>query len=107
MTSNNEDSSKVASVKYYVLNDSNAREFYDEWRFKTMALIRKKGWSAPFNDVSEATGDEAAQEPSAEEQRELEKANEEAYDQLLMGCRVQWYSPRTGATSQWKCATGT
>ncbi len=38
----------ISSVKYYSLTDDNVRKFYDEWRFKTMAIIRKKGWESPF-----------------------------------------------------------
>ena len=88
MTSTGDDDSKfVTSVKYYVLNDSNARDFYDEWKFKTMAIIRKKGWSAPFSaGAIIPTDEEVAKAEATAEQKELWKANQEAYDQLLMGC---------------------
>ena len=44
------DDSKLSSVKYYVLKDENAATFYDEWKFKTMAIIRKKGWGGHLDD---------------------------------------------------------
>ena len=31
------------SIKYYALKNENARTFYDEWKLKTMAIIRKNG----------------------------------------------------------------
>ena len=87
MTSSEEDSKYVSSVKYYALNDSNAREFYDEWRFKTMAIIRKKGCSAPFNLTAVIpTDEELAATSVTDVQKEMAKANQEAYDQILMGC---------------------
>ena len=36
------DDSKLSSVKYYVLKNDNAEEFYDAWRLKTLAIIRKR-----------------------------------------------------------------
>ena len=44
MTKDEEDNTKLSSVKYYILNNENVDDFYNEWRFKTMAIIRKKGW---------------------------------------------------------------
>ena len=81
----------VASVKYYVLKDSNARDFYDEWKFKTMVIIRKKGWSAPFNlKTPIPTDDNLAKPEGTEEQKEMGRANQEAYDQLLMWGAVEF-----------------
>jgi transposase InsO family protein len=78
----------LSSVKYYELKDSNAGEFYDEWRFKTMAIIRKKGWSAPFDDPTAVipTRSRIGEADATEEEKNLFKANAEAYDQFLMGC---------------------
>jgi hypothetical protein len=74
----------ISSVKYYSLTDDNVRKFYDEWRFKTMAIIRKKGWESPFSF------DESLPIPPKTEteavQKEIYKSNLEAYDQVLMGC---------------------
>eukprot|EP00980_Cylindrotheca_fusiformis_P009276 scaffold2027_cov100-Cylindrotheca_fusiformis.AAC.1 len=66
-----------------------------------MAIIRKKGWYKAFNeDVVEAIedddssaeeekeneGEAAAAAAKAQRKEEFEKANVEAYDQILMGC---------------------
>eukprot|EP00980_Cylindrotheca_fusiformis_P008822 scaffold1883_cov79-Cylindrotheca_fusiformis.AAC.1 len=67
-----------------------------------MAIIRKKGWYKAFNeDVVEAIEDDdsseeekenegeaaaAAAAAKAQRKEEFEKANVEAYDQILMGC---------------------
>ena len=51
MTEDNDDK-KLTSVKYYVLKDDNASKFYDEWRLKTLAIIRKKGWADHLEDAS-------------------------------------------------------
>jgi hypothetical protein len=78
----------LSSVKYYQLKDSNAGDFYDEWRFKTMAIIRKKGWSTPFDDpnVVIPTRSRIGEATATDEEKSLFKANAEAYDQILMGC---------------------
>ena len=86
--SEEEEPNKLSSVKYYVLNDENASKFFDEWKLKTMALIKKKGWSAPFDSPTTEipSAEQANAENSTEEQRSMFKANNEAYDQILMGC---------------------
>ncbi len=78
----------LSSVKFYALNDGNVHEFYDEWKFKTLALIRKKGWGVIFEDTSVAipTEAEATAADATDEVKALYKANSEAYDQILMGC---------------------
>lgn len=90
MAQQEEDTSyKLSSVKYYQLNNENAYEFYDEWWFKTFAIIRKRGWDAIFEvDPSTSTPTKAqAEEASATEAiKELYKSNNESYDQVLMGC---------------------
>ena len=73
----------ISSVKYYSLTDDNVRKFYDEWRFKTMAIIRKKGWESPFaydKDLPIPTKDEADSSTATEEEKEIHKSNMEAYD---------------------------
>ena len=87
--SNEEDKdTKLSTVKYYVLNDDNAGTFYDEWRFKTLAIIRKKGWHSPFEDPVPQipTLEEIRATGATEDQKRLYSANLEAYDQILMGC---------------------
>ena len=79
----------LSSVRYYSLTDENVRKFYDEWKFKTMAIIRKKGWISPFTLASTATiptEDEASAAGATEATKKVYKANMEAYDQVLMGC---------------------
>jgi hypothetical protein len=79
----------ISSVKYYSLTDDNVRKFYDEWRFKTMAIIRKRGWNSPLalaEGEAIPTEDEASATDATEEIKKLYKSNMEAYDQVLMGC---------------------
>jgi hypothetical protein len=80
----------ISSVKYYSLTDENVRKFYDEWRFKTMAIIRKKGWESPFaydKTLPIPTRDEVEVDATATaKEKEIYKSNLEAYDQVLMGC---------------------
>lgn len=73
----------LSSVKFYALNDGNVHEFYDEWKFKTLALIRKKGWGVIFEDTSVAipTEAEATAADATDEVKALYKANSEAYVQ--------------------------
>jgi hypothetical protein len=76
-------------VKYYALTDDNVRKFYDEWRFKTMAIIRKKGWNGPFaisSGTALPTEAAASATGATDKVKALYKANMEAYDQVLMGC---------------------
>jgi hypothetical protein len=70
------------------LNDENARSFYDEWKFKTLALIRKKGWGLVLDDASLTipTVAEVTADSATASQKKLYKQNAEAYDQILMGC---------------------
>ena len=82
--SGEDDESKITSVRYYILKDDNAEEFYDEWKFKTLAIIRKKGWNAPFESGREIP--ESEEEATTEELKRNYTANAEAYDQILMGC---------------------
>jgi gag-polypeptide of LTR copia-type len=87
MTSEADDTTKVGSVKYYQLNNSNAGTFYDELRLKTMAIIRKKGWLGPFKaGATIPTDDEVEATGATAEEKRLHKENAEAYDQILMGC---------------------
>ena len=78
---------KLTSVKYYVLKDENAREFFEEWKFKTVALIRHKGW---YNSIEEGVDMTppgiTADEEERNEYDELKKKNDSAYDQIIMGC---------------------
>jgi hypothetical protein len=79
----------ISSVKYYSLTDENVRKFYDEWRFKTMAFIRKKGWESPFaypKTSSIPAKAQAEADSATDEVKEVYKSNLEAYDQVLMGC---------------------
>ena len=78
----------LSSVKFYALNDGNVHEFYDEWKFKTVALIRKKGWGVIFENPNVAipTEAEATASGASDQVKALYKANMEAYDQILMGC---------------------
>ena len=82
------DPNKIASVKYYALTNENARSFFDEWYLKTMAIINKKGWSAPFDDPTAEipSAADVARADATEKSKSLYKANNEAYDQILMGC---------------------
>ena len=79
---------RLSSVKYYVLNDKNAGTFYDEWKFKTLAIIRKKGWGSLFEDRKPKvpTKTEVNTAGATAKDKELYKANLKAYDQILMGC---------------------
>ena len=85
-TVENEDSNGISSIKYYSLTDENVRKFYDEWRFKTMAIIRKKGWSLPFDDPKLPIPLTKPDDKASEEEKNMFKTNAEAYDQVLMGC---------------------
>lgn len=76
----------ISSIRYYRLTDENAKTFYDEWRLKTMAIIRKKGWYRPFEHPEEEIPTSTPGADATDEQKELFKSNEEAYDQVLMGC---------------------
>ena len=86
MSDENADS-KLTSVKYYVLNDDNADEFYDEWRLKTIAIIRKKGWGSHLEDqaIVIPTQAQATSATATEGVKKVYKDNAEAYDQILMG----------------------
>lgn len=81
-----ENTNSIASIRYYRLTDENAKTFYDEWRLKTMAIIRKKGWSRPFEHPDEDIPTTTPASTASEAQKEMFKSNEEAYDQVLMGC---------------------
>jgi hypothetical protein len=79
----------ISSVRYYALTDENVRTFYDDWKFKTLALIRKKGHYAPFLIPATEripTDVEVIAPGATAEQKALHKANMEAHDQVLMGC---------------------
>ena len=78
----------ITSIKYYSLTDANVRKFYLEWRFKTMAIIRKKGWSKPFDEPTEAipTRDQVTATTATDEMKSMYQANIDAYDQIVMGC---------------------
>ena len=81
------DDTKLTSVKYYRLNDENAYTFYEEWRFKTMAILRKKGWSGQFEKPTVIpTATEASATNATAETKKIFSDNAEAYDQILMGC---------------------
>ena len=82
------DDSKLSSVKYYVLKDENAATFYDEWKFKTMAIIRKKGWGGHLDDptINIPTRTEVLAETATDATKKVYKDNTEAFDQILMGC---------------------
>ena len=88
--SNKEESAdkKLSSVKYYILKNENAVDFYNEWKFKTMAIIWKNGWSNPFDDptMKIPTKTKATGSSATESKKHLYKSNLEAYDQILMGC---------------------
>ena len=84
----NKDETKLTSVKYYVLNDENASKFYNEWRLKTKAIIRKKGWGAHIEDptVTIPSQAQATSSSATKEDKKTYQDNSEAYDQILMGC---------------------
>lgn len=86
MSNEVDNTSGITSVRYYRLSDNNARSFYDEWRFKTLAIIRKKGWDRPFRFPNEDIPESVPGSSATAEEVEMYKANEEAYDQVLMGC---------------------
>ncbi len=77
----------LTSAKFYALSDANVHGFYDEWKFKTLALIRKRGWGAIFENASVVipTEAEAMAEEASEAVKAFYKKNLEAYDQILMG----------------------
>ena len=87
MTEDNDDK-KLTSVKYYVLKDDNASKFYDEWRLKTLAIIRKKGWADHLEDAPNRipSRTEATSSNATNEIKKTYQDNVEAYDQILMGC---------------------
>jgi hypothetical protein len=81
------ETNELATVKYYVLNNENAYQFFDEWRFKTEAIIRKKGWSKALKpNVKIPTDEEMESGRLTAEEISLYEANTEAYDQIVMGC---------------------
>jgi hypothetical protein len=86
MSNGDENPNSIASIRYYRLTDENAKTFYDEWRLKTMAIIRKKGWFRPFEHPDEEIPTTTPASTASDEVKELFKSNEEAYDQVLMGC---------------------
>ena len=51
-----------------------------------MAIIRKKGWDRPFRFPTEEIPASVPGTDEPAEAMEMYKANEEAYDQVLMGC---------------------
>ena len=87
MTDDN-DETKLSSMKYYVLNGENASKFYDEWWLKTMAIIRKKGWGAHIEDptMTIPLQAQATLSSATKEDKKTYQDNSEAYDQILMGC---------------------
>jgi len=86
MSNEADNTTSITSVRYYRLSDENARTFYDEWRFKTLAIIRKKGWDRPFRFPEEEIPGNTPAATDGADAIEMYKANEEAYDQVLMGC---------------------
>ena len=73
---------KLTSVKYYILNNENARTFYNKWKFKTMAIIWKQGWDSLFTNPAPTipTKEDVNKMSAMEAQKALYKANLEAYD---------------------------
>ncbi len=67
------------------MTDENSRTFYDEWRLKTMAIMRKKGWYRPFEHPEEHIPLTTPSADASDLVKEMFKANAEAYDQVLMG----------------------
>lgn len=51
-----------------------------------MAIIRKKGWNRPFEFPEEAIPLSTPPDSANDATKAMFKANEEAYDQVLMGC---------------------
>ncbi len=78
----------LTSVKFYELSNANVHGFCDEWKFKTLALIRKQGWGVIFEDASVVipTEAEAMAEEASEAVKALYKKSLEPCDQILMGC---------------------
>ena len=75
-----DNTNSVTSIRFYRLTDENARTFYDEWRLKTMAIIRKRGWYRPFEYPQETISLSTPSADTSDAVKEMFKANEEAYD---------------------------
>jgi len=86
MANEADNTTSIASVRYYRLSEENARTFYGEWRFKTLAIIRKKGWDRPFRFPEEEIPEIPPAATDGADAIETYKANKEDYDQVLMGC---------------------
>ena len=75
------ETNKLVTVKYYVLNNKNAYQFFDEWQFKTKAIIRKKGWSKALkSNVKIPTDKEMESGHLNTKEISLYKANTKAYN---------------------------
>jgi hypothetical protein len=85
-TKDEENPNAISSIRYYSLNDDNARTFYDEFRFKTLTIIKMKGWSRPFEYPLEVIPESAPATSATEEAKVMYKANYEGYNQLVMSC---------------------
>jgi hypothetical protein len=83
------DEATFQSVKYYQLNDENVDTYYDDWRYKTLLLIRAKGWTDIFSDPDRPlpTQEEAESLAASKEDKRFFKENEEAREDELRSWR--------------------
>ena len=86
MQGTDEKSNAITLIWFYLLNDENARKFYVEFWFKTLTIIKMKGWNRPFEFLGETIPVIAPSESALAEEKELYKSNQEGYNQLVMNC---------------------
>lgn len=81
-------SEQMTSLRYYPLDDKIAEKAYDDWRYKTMSQIKKKGWSLPFDEPTRVvpSKEDMAGEKITDTMKEMYKSNMEVYDQLVIAC---------------------
>ena len=79
---------KLTTLRYYPLNDKIGDLSYDDWKYKTMSYMAKKGWMLPFEDLTTEipTKAEASASDATAKVKEMFKSNLEAYDQLVIAC---------------------
>ncbi|GAX17144.1 hypothetical protein FisN_UnNu082, partial [Fistulifera solaris] len=79
---------KIATLRYYPLNDKIADTGYDGWRYKTMAYFKKRGWADVIENVMVKipTKEEMEAEKVSKENKLLFKHNQEVFEQLVIAC---------------------
>jgi hypothetical protein len=78
----------MRALTFYPLDDKVAEKSYDDWKFKTMSLITKRGWTSVFDDLkAEIPTKEVAMGATATaKDKELYRSNLEIIDLLVIAC---------------------